>query len=165
MNSLGFCDATCQSSNNHRRLSSLVESDETRVSDHLPRGFPPYFAVWTQTRERYGDLKLNLRCGSLGGLHPARLMMVRGGNVATWSCVSPTVTADISTSDNLSECSTNPHTRADTHAHSYTHVQKPIILDVTVANVQLVKGGVVLFQRLWLIAKLSLEQIWLSACI
>jgi len=70
---------------NHRQVSSLVESNETLLSDHLPQGFPLYSPVWTETGADCGDLMLKPRHSYLpaGQCIPAWLLMVRKGDVAT----------------------------------------------------------------------------------
>lgn len=69
-------------SDKRRHSSSLVESDETRPSDHLPRGFPLYSAVWKETGgARCGDLMFRLRHRRLPTEQhiPARFIDVQTG--------------------------------------------------------------------------------------
>lgn len=111
----GHCSATCP----FREPSTLKQfggSDETPLSDHLPRGFPLYSAVWTETGADCCDLMLKLRhsCRPTGQHIPAWLLMVRVGDVATRKLYILNCHSWYLQSDNLPRsqmsCYTNTHT-------------------------------------------------------
>lgn len=108
----------------HRHLSSLVERDETPLSDHLPEGFPPPSAVWTKTGPDCGDLMLKLKHSCLPTVkcNTPWLLIFRAEAIGRLSILN-SVTADISKSDNLPK-SQMSHTK-----HTYTHMQKDTIMN------------------------------------
>lgn len=127
MTSLGFCNATCQ----FKEPQTFKQFGGKWWSSCLWPSAAGIFTILCSLDTNKGKLwcvMLNLRRdGSLGGQYvPARLMMVRGGEVATWSCVSSTVTADTSTSDNLiwipNAPQTHTHRCTDTHAYINIHI-------------------------------------------
>lgn len=168
---------------NHRHLSSLVGSDETPLSDHLPQGFPLYSAVWTETGADCGDPMLKLRHSRLptGQCVPALVIDGQSGRCSHKEVVHLKLSLLIFAvwqpaqipSHATKHTPTHPHTDiaywcvykyALNRVHKYTHSknkEKPssrMSLSKWVTCEQCVNGvwKVALFQWLWLIAKLSL---------